>query len=150
VDSVIISGGSGRARSQSSAAKACMMNEIQKARPKAAGRSSRPVITNNAIQMRMVPTNSDREGADHPAPVPNNVVGSNGAEGEHQANKKPDTEQHCRRDFTRPAYGEEQADHHSHRSGQQACAKQDSAQSSMDRIVAAAEPVGELEGSATM
>jgi hypothetical protein len=57
-------------------------------------------------------------------------------------------EQHCRRHFTRAADGQEQADHDSRGSGQQACAKQDSAQSSMDRIVAAAEPIGELEGSA--
>ena len=125
-----------------------MMNEIQKAGPKAAGRSSRPVITNNAIQMRMVrpQLRSRRRGSS-----------SAGAEqcrrlewrGRRASSKQETRHRTALSPRLHPAAdGEEQADHHSHGSGQQAFAKQDSAQLSMDRIVAAAEPVGELEGSA--
>jgi len=116
--------------------------------PESGGRSSRPVITNNAIQMRMVrpQLRSRRRGSS-----------SAGAEqcrrlewrGRRASSKQETRHRTALSPRLHPAAdGEEQADHHSHGSGQQAFAKQDSAQLSMDRIVAAAEPVGELEGSA--
>ena len=50
--------------------------------------------------------------------------------------------------LSQTAERKEQAEHNGARSGQQACAKQDSAESPVDRIVMSAEPVGELKSGA--
>ena len=139
------SGGFGKARSHSSAATACRLNEIQNAGPKLEAKSS-PAIPKSASQMRVVPMPMPMgEGSDHPTTVMDDVVATDGPDSKHQARQEPQAEHHRCTGLRQSAVGEPAAEDQREDTADHRRPGEHPTEPSMERVVTAAEPIGELE-----
>src|SRR5688500_5054344 len=89
--------------------------------------------------------NADGERSNHPTTVMHDVVTADGPYRKHQARQKPQAEYHCGTGLRQSTEGEQAAEDQRKDAADYACSGKDSAEPSMEGVVAAADPVGELQ-----